>query len=235
VLTGAVLLPPALIVVAVPAHDEQDLLPACLASLRLAAAQPGLPPVRVVVVADSCTDGTADVARAVGVDVLDVRLRSAGAARRHGLDAALVGAGVALDLLWLATTDADSRVPEEWFTDQLQWRALGWDAVAGTVAVDDWREHVHGVAERFAARYDWEGPDHPHVHGANLSLSGAAYRAVGGFPPLALAEDHALVAALEARGPRRAPPAARPVLTSARGEPRASGGFGDLLRSLADG
>lgn len=227
--------PPATVVVAVPAHEEQDLLPACLASLRVAAAQPGLPPVRVVVVADSCTDRTADVAGAAGVDVLEVCLRSAGAARRHGLDAAVAGAGVPLERLWLATTDADSRVPTEWFVDQLRWRALGWDAVAGTVAVDDWQEHVRGVAERFSTRYAWNGPDHPHVHGANLSLSGAAYRAVGGFPPLALAEDHALVAALEARGLRVARAGTCPVLTSARRDPRSSGGFGELLRRLADG
>ena len=226
---------PVAVVVAVPAHEEQDLLPACLASLQVAAAQPGLPPVRVVVVADGCTDRTAEVARAAGVDVLEVGLRSAGAARRHGLDAAVDGAGVPLELLWLATTDADSQVPAEWFVDHLRWRALGWDAVAGTVAVDDWQGHVRGVAERFSTRYAWDGPDHPHVHGANLSLSAAAYRAVGGFPPLALAEDHALVAALEARGLRVARAGTRPVLTSARRDPRSSGGFGELLQTLAEG
>ena len=200
----------------------------------MAAAQPGVPPVRVVVVADSCTDRTAAVARAAGVDVLEVGLRSAGAARRHGLDAAVAVARVPLQLLWLATTDADSRVPPEWFVDQLRWRALGWDAIAGTVAVDDWQEHGRGVVERFSTRYAWEGPDHPHVHGANLSLSGDAYRAVGGFPPLALAEDHALVAALEARGRRVARAGTRPVLTSARRDPRSPGGFGELLQTLAE-
>src|SRR5690606_39684918 len=41
---------------------------------------------------------------------------------------------------------------------------------------------------------------HPHVHGANLGVSAAAYRAVGGFPPLAAHEDQALVAALARDG-----------------------------------
>ena len=71
--------------------------------------------------------------------------------------------------------------------------------------------------------YAWSGADHPHVHGANLSLSAAAYVAVGGLPPLALAEDHALVAALEGRGLRVARSATRPVRTSARPDPRCDG------------
>ena len=133
---------------------------------------------------------------------------------------------------WLATTDADSTVPPEWFTDQLRWRVQGWDAVVGTVDVVDWSEHHPAVPVRFAERYAWAGPDHPHVHGANLSLSAAAYASVGGFPPLALAEDHALVAALEACHLRVARSAIRPVTTSARRTPRCDGGFGTLLATL---
>ena len=227
--------PPArLIAVAVPAHDEQALLPDCLAALQRAAAQPGLPPVRVVIIADRCTDDTARIARAGGADVLEVDLRSAGAARRYGLDEAVETAPVPADQLWLATTDADSRVPPQWFVDQLRWRAEGWDAVAGTVAVADWSDHDRSVADRFADCYAWTGPEHPHVHGANLSLTGTAYAAVGGFPPLALAEDHALIAALESRGLRVARAGQRPVVTSARRDPRAAGGFGALLTTLAE-
>ena len=53
--------------VVVPAHDEEELLPACLAGLTEAAAmavedRPGLR-VRIVVAADACTDGTVAVAR----------------------------------------------------------------------------------------------------------------------------------------------------------------------------
>ena len=223
------------IAVAVPAHDEQELLPACLSALRVAAAQPGVPPVTIVVVADRCTDRTADVARAAGCTVLEVDLRSAGAARRCGLDAAVCAAQVPAEQLWLATTDADSQVPCEWFVDQLRWRGEGWDAVAGTVSVADWSAHDPVVAARFADCYAWTGPDHPHVHGANLSLSGSAYAVIGGFPPLALAEDQALVAALEARGLRVARAGLRPVVTSSRQDPRAAGGFGDLLTALASG
>ena len=137
--------------------------------------------------------------------------------------------------LWLATTDADSVVPPEWFVDQLRWRNQGYDAVAGTVDVSDWTNHDALVRTRFASHYAWDGPQHPHVHGANLSFTAAAYVAVGGLPPLVLAEDHALVAALEAHGLRVARPAANPVSTSARQDPRCEGGFGTLLTTLAYG
>ena len=49
--------------VVVPAHDEEALLPACLAALRRAAGALHVP-VHLLVVADACTDGTAAVARA---------------------------------------------------------------------------------------------------------------------------------------------------------------------------
>lgn len=219
--------------VAVPAHDEQDLLPACLDALRVAAAAHTVPPVRVVVVADACTDATVRIAREAGVEVIEVAERNAGAARARGLDLVAADASVPRSQLWLATTDADSCVPPEWFVDQLRWCREGWDAVAGTVVVQDWSAHDPVVATRFARHYAWTGARHPHVHGANLSFSGAAYDAIGGFPRLALAEDHALVQALEDSGLRVARDGLRPVVTSARRDPRVADGFGTLLRMMA--
>ena len=43
--------------IVVPAHDEETLLPACLAALQQAVRSAGIP-VHVLVAADSCTDGT---------------------------------------------------------------------------------------------------------------------------------------------------------------------------------
>ncbi|MYW03889.1 glycosyltransferase, partial [Streptomyces sp. SID3343] len=81
--------------------------------------------------------------------------------------------------LWLATTDADSRVPAEWLTRQIAWAGRGWDAVAGTVRVRDWSRHPPGAQEAFEAHYGrWHGVS-PHVHGANLGFSGPAYLGVG--------------------------------------------------------
>jgi cellulose synthase/poly-beta-1,6-N-acetylglucosamine synthase-like glycosyltransferase len=56
-------------VVLVPAHDEQDCLPEALRSLE---SEIG-PGDRIVVVAHNCSDGTADVARAAGVQVVEAR------------------------------------------------------------------------------------------------------------------------------------------------------------------
>ncbi|TWD84061.1 cellulose synthase/poly-beta-1,6-N-acetylglucosamine synthase-like glycosyltransferase [Kribbella amoyensis] len=78
------------IVVLVPAHNEERSLPAALASLR----EQGRPADRIIVVADNCTDGTAAVARAAGVEVFEtVRNRDK---KAGGLNQALA---VLLDLL----------------------------------------------------------------------------------------------------------------------------------------
>ena len=74
------------------------------------------------------------------------------------------------------------------------------------------------------------GDGHLHVHGANLGMVAEAYVAAGGVPPLALAEDHALVAALRARGSRLVATGRIPVVTSGRRESRTVGGFADHLR-----
>jgi hypothetical protein len=71
--------------VLIPAHDEEEGLPALLASLGIGA--PGSPLGRVLVIADHCTDATADVARAAGAEVLERRDGPAGkpGALRDGL------------------------------------------------------------------------------------------------------------------------------------------------------
>ncbi|MDZ7726964.1 MAG: glycosyltransferase family 2 protein [Dehalococcoidia bacterium] len=53
--------------VIVPAHDEETMLPATLRSLQAAAT----PATSVLVVADNCSDATADIAHAVGVTVVE--------------------------------------------------------------------------------------------------------------------------------------------------------------------
>ena len=99
------------VAVVVPAHDERDLLPACLAALAVAADRIAPVPVEIVVVADACTDDTAALAAAAGAHVVLVHERNVGHARAAGMAHALRhGPGG----LWLATTDADSRVGPGW-------------------------------------------------------------------------------------------------------------------------
>jgi glycosyltransferase involved in cell wall biosynthesis len=220
--------------VVVPAHNEENLLDACLDALASAARQGGVPPVRIVVVADSCTDATADAARARGVEVLEVQLGNTGASRAVGLDLLVKSAEVPMEQLWLCTTDADSVVPDHWFLHQARKEALGYDAVVGTVVVDDWSGHSARAQRRYARHYGHAGEGHLHVHGANLGLSGEAYQTIGGFPPLSLAEDHALVAELVRHNLQICRTGNAPVVTSARRDWRAPDGFGALLNSMDD-
>jgi len=82
--------------VIIPAHNEQDLLPTCLASVRRAAqALRGLP-VHVVVVADACADLTAQAGRRGGASVVTISARSAGAARAAGALEVLLRTSIAL-------------------------------------------------------------------------------------------------------------------------------------------
>jgi glycosyltransferase involved in cell wall biosynthesis len=219
--------------VVIPAHNEEDLLPSCLAAVRQAAAQLSVP-VHVVVAADACTDQTAARAREQGATVVETGARSVGAARRGGADRVLQRTRH-LDpaTVWLASTDADTLVPRDWLTRQLRYAGQGWDGVVGTVTVTDWAGHPPRVPSLFNRRYRaWRGR-HPHVHGANLGFRATAYLAVGGFQPLCTAEDHALVNDMQAAGIRLLRTTRIPVVTSARTRARAPRGFGWLLGTLA--
>lgn len=219
--------------VVVPAHDERLLLPACLDSLRVAARHPALRDVavHVLTVLDSCGDDTGEVAG----PAIEVRAGNVGIARAAGFATLLEReAGRPAGELWLATTDADSTVPADWLAEQVRLAARGAEVVAGTVRVRDWSQQPAAVRRGFARGYGAPGEGHRHVHGANLGMSAAAYVEAGGVPPLALAEDQALVDALRQRASRLVSTGRIPVITSARRESRTVGGFADHLRSLAD-
>jgi glycosyltransferase involved in cell wall biosynthesis len=246
--------------VVVPAHDEEDLLPRCLAALRRAERSLAGLPLHLVVAADACGDRTAAVAREAGATVVELGARCVGSARAAGIGEVLRRTG-RLDpaSVWLATTDADTVVPPDWLARQLAYAAAGWDAVVGTVRVTDWSEHPPAVQRLFEQRYrdgghggaavtgaaavpaagDGDdggdgGAGHPHVHGANLGFTARAYLAAGGFGPFATAEDHAFVSSLAAVGGRILRTGEMTVVTSARRLARAPLGFGHLLSTLAE-
>jgi hypothetical protein len=217
--------------VVVPAHDEQALLPACLAALRVAARHPALRglPVHIVPVLDACTDDSG----AVAPGAIEVSARNVGVARAAGFAEVLRReAGRSPGRLWLATTDADSTVPPDWLAVQLRLAEAGADVVAGTVRIRDWSEQPAATRARFARTYGSPRSGHGHVHGANLGLTAAAYLGAGSMPPLPLGEDQALVDALHAQSRRVVATDRIPVVTSARRESRTTGGFADHLRQL---
>lgn len=210
----------------IPAHNEQSDIEDCVVATLLAAKNERLDgeAVVVLVVADSCTDRTSFLATASGAEVLAVEARNVGRARAVGAETLL-----ARGARWLAFTDADTRVAPDWLADQL---SLGADAVCGTVAVEDWERHgenAEALRLHFAQTY-FDRDDHRHVHGANLGVSAQAYRLVGGFQALACSEDQALIEALKAVGANIAWSAKPRVVTSARLQARAVGGFADALK-----
>jgi glycosyltransferase involved in cell wall biosynthesis len=211
--------------IVIPAHNEAAVIGHALDAVMAAARHPGLhgEAVEVVVVLDSCIDATGLIAMQAGARTVSLRARSVGVARAVGAEAVL-----AAGARWLAFTDADSVVSPSWLVDQLAQEA---DAVCGSIGVDDWSAHGADAAAlqaHFRRTYaDVEG--HRHIHGANLGVSAAAYRRAGGFRHLACSEDVALVHALEAGGARIAWSAKPRVVTSARREARAKGGFADAL------
>ncbi|MEJ8851566.1 glycosyltransferase [Variovorax rhizosphaerae] len=211
--------------VVIPAHNEEHHIGNALQAIDAARRDPALngEAVEVMVVLDSCTDGTAAVAARHGATTSMVLARNVGTARALGATAML-----AAGARWLAFTDADTTVSPTWLSAQL---ALDADAVCGSIGVADWSahgEHAALIEAHFLETYsDREG--HRHIHGANLGVSAEAYLRAGGFQALACSEDVDLVQALERSGARIAWSAAPRVLTSARKDARAKGGFGDAL------
>lgn len=219
--------------VVVPARDEEQHLAGTLESVLAAArvvSRGWEVDVEVTVVLDSCTDGSADVvSRYPGVHVVPVSVGLVGAARAAGVLHA-TGSAPAGQRTWIACADADTTVPTSWLSAQLLLAQHGHDLVVGTVSPDP-ADLRPGVLEAWRARHQLrEG--HPHVHGANLGFSLAAYHRVGGFASLASGEDVDLVERLRAAGvPWRATDRTR-VLTSGRHLGRAEAGFAAYLREL---
>ena len=220
--------------VVIPVRNEGERLGACLRSVRQAVAALRVERrvhVRVVVVLDSCTDDSHDIA-AEFADVTRVHTgySNVGAARATGARWALQALRGAPELTWIANTDADSTVPDSWLVDQLDQAERGTDVTLGSV------EPV--LAElSVGQRAAWhlahpQGPEVGTVHGANLGVRASAYLAVGGFTAQAEHEDVRLVEAVRAAGGVVAELGGQPVHTSGRSIGRTPGGYAGYLAAL---
>lgn len=104
--SGPTATPTSRLAVLVPAHDEEALVARTVASLRAQRYPDHL--LRIVVLADNCTDDTARIASAAGADVMvrdDPAARGKGQALRWGMDR-LLAADPGLD--GIVVVDADS-------------------------------------------------------------------------------------------------------------------------------
>lgn len=220
------------LLIVVPARNEVAELDRCLVALEhsLERVRPRSVLCTPIIVLDSCTDGSDLVAaRHPLMHPVAVSAGSAGGARAHGIEVGLRRRGMQeLGRTWIATTDADSRVPREWLTDQLAGASAGFDLLTGTVVPDpDGLDPV--VLQRWWARHP---AAREHVFGANLGIRASSYRRAGGFRPLPDGEDVALVAAARQTGARWCADGRHPVVTSARLHGRAPGGFAQYLAGL---
>ena len=225
------------VVIVIPAHNEEDLLPRCLAALGaaiepvVAIGDPAPPSVSVVIVLDRCTDGTESIAAGFpGVHLVHSDTGAVGAARRAGVRSILTSTGDFTGRTWIASTDADSAVPENWLTSQLAFARNDVHLVLGTVEPDECLDgdmRARWAAEQLLV----EG--HPHVHGANLGVRADRYLAAGEFPGIDSDEDIALVAALRGLRVCEIRTARIPVRTSGRLVGRTPGGFAGYLRAEA--
>jgi glycosyltransferase involved in cell wall biosynthesis len=223
--------------IVVPAQNEEASIEPCIQSIRRSCETAQLRNYWMVIVADSCTDDTvARARRAVeGVgEVLECAAKSAGSARRLGVDAVLTHfSDKDLSQIWLANTDADTLVARDWISVQLRLADAGIAAVAGIVKLEEGGSLAAHALYRTTYQTSPDGT-HAHVHGANLALRADAYVDAGGWAHRALAEDHCLWGRLKGRGWRLSSPVSSVVVTSARLIGRARGGFADTLKAGID-
>ena len=222
------------VVVAIPARDEEVLLPACLRSVSAAAAllREARPDIRlsVAVTLDGCTDGSDRIVPAWDVTVATLPGEGVGAARDAAVECGLdTLGGPPEERTWIACTDADTVVPSRWLLRHLLWAEQGADLVVGTVEpVGVLRDQA--LAAWHARHQLVEG--HDHVHGANLGIRAATWREVGGFGHRMVGEDVALVERVRGVTTRWVATDTTRVLTSGRSRSRVHDGYAGYLRTL---
>jgi cellulose synthase/poly-beta-1,6-N-acetylglucosamine synthase-like glycosyltransferase len=223
--------------IAIPAHNEEQLIGATLRALRKSIELAEVP-VQVCVVADRCTDATVQNIKkampAAAVLRTEVR-RPLGQVRNLGMRH-LVEAFSAYEpaKIWLLGTDADTCVRPAWIVRQLAHADAGADAVTGLVDLQPSYQLTRELRSSYRTLIaDRIGPDdHSHIHGANFGVRADAYAAVGGYRDLDTGEDRDLWFRLQAAGYSMVQPRDLHVLTSARTTGRARGGLADLLATL---
>ena len=245
-------------VVAIPAKNEEALLPRQIAALGRQTVLDHLPgPLEVIIVLNNTTDRSFIAAQAAAalaprlrVTIEDVRYppdrAHVGSARRHAMELAAEAAPAGVIL----TTDADASPADSWVEANLQALAVGADIVGGYIVGDPDEEARLGPGflhrARLHARYGelrdelaalidpldhdpW--PRHHDHTGGSLAVRSSVYRAVGGMDAVPFREDLAFVSKVMAAGYRLSHPLDVIVTVSARTQGRAKGGMADCLRT----
>lgn len=225
------------VAVVVPARNEEAYLPRTLACIRRAVDEllrltPSLT-ASVTVVLDRCTDGSAALlAGRPDIVTLAIDEGNVGRARAAGVDRVLARHRGRPGGLWLANTDADTKVPPRWLAAQRAYAAAGVEMVVGTVMPDP--AEVSAAALEGWTRRHHLAAGHPHIHGANLGLNADLYLRAGGYRGLAVGEDRDLVSRAKGLTSRWVAADDGRVVTSARTTGRAPDGFARYLAKLPE-
>jgi hypothetical protein len=239
-------------VVAIPVRDEADRIGACLHALDHQRHRPN----RVTLLLNNCSDATETIARRMAsslrfqLEVINTDLPpnkiGAGHARRLAMETAATRAFLDDVLL---TTDADTIVPPEWVTRNLDAIAAGAEVVCGRAMIDPFEalsipQHLHAddalerrlvsLLDQLAWHLDPEPhdplPRHTEASGASIGVTVRAYRCAGGIPDIASGEDRAFVRALWMMDARIRHDPAIYVTVSGRTIGRARNGMADTMR-----
>lgn len=242
--------------VAIPARNEEDLLPRLVAALgRQTVLDHLAAPLDVIVVLNNTTDGSLRALKHAAA--LSPRLRltvenatyppdraHVGTARARAMDLAAEAspAGVIL------TSDADAVPSRTWIEANLSAIDAGADIVGGRIVGDPGEEAQLGagfqrraglyarcraLCDELAALVDplphdpW--PRHSDHTGGSLAVRTEVYRAVGGMEPLPFREDVGFVSRVRAAGFLLRHPLEVEVTVSARTVGRAKGGMADCV------
>ncbi|MFN4271366.1 MAG: glycosyltransferase [Aliihoeflea sp.] len=245
-------------VVAIPARNEEALLPRLIAALaRQTIVRHLHQPLRVVLVLNNTDDRS--LAAALEAAAHAPQLRMTIEEEVFPLDQAHVGQArhLAMEIAAreapsgvILTTDADAVPSDNWVENNLRAIRSGIDLVGGQIIGDRQEEETLGAGflrralthARYASLRDelaWlidpidhdPWPRHRDHTGASIAVRSDVYRATGGMDPLPFREDLAFVSKVVAAGYRLSHPLDVVVTVSARTNGRAPGGMADCLRS----
>jgi len=239
-------------IVCIPAHNEAAALPALIKALDRQTVEG---PLRVLVLANNCSDGTAQGAH-LAAQRIDLRVEEISLPPERANAGVARGLAMTAGAQWLRetggaggvllSTDADTLPPQHWVAANLRAIDAGCEAVGGEIRfpeadVPEWLRQTRAQVVRYWAavralsdRIDpvphdpW--PRHGDHTGASLALTLAAYEAAGGVPQIPTGEDNALVAAVERQGGRVRHDPNVWTTVSVREDGRAAGGMAAEMR-----
>jgi len=214
--------------VIIPACNEEAEIESCLQALERARQHfysKGISTkeidIQILVVLDSCTDGTAEKISSYNILTISCSYRCVGKTRDLGIQY-LIEKGCD----WICCTDADSRVHPDWFENMQLHQPT--HVICGVVEIANW-EHLSSSTKQQYLRHYQDRMGHRHIHGANLSFRASSYKRLGGFKPMPCHEDVDLVKRAEQIGLHITWSNQLRVITSSRLISRVCDGFSQFL------